>query len=80
MRLAFGLIALAVVSAAAGCGGSDPPCRRHGVLCENLPQTRVYDVDWVERAPRGSAVFRVRRIEVGANGWKIDASVTNGSP
>lgn len=67
------------MSVTVGCG-SDKPCRRHGVLCENLPRTEVYRLDWVDRAPRGAAVFRVRRIEVGAHGWKIDASVANGSP
>jgi hypothetical protein len=79
VRLALGLLAsLAVMSVSAACGG-EKPCTRHGVRCENLPRTKVYRLDWADRAPRGAAVFRVSRIEVGAHGWTIDASVTNGS-
>jgi len=81
VRLTLGVIAsLAVAFSSVGCGGGSTPCRRQGVLCENLPKTKVYRLNWVERAPRGSAVFRVNRIEVGASGWKMTASVTNGSP
>jgi hypothetical protein len=73
------LASLVLVLLPVGCG-SEKLCLRHGVRCENLPQRKVYSVNWVERAPQGAAVFRVRRIEVGASGWKIRASVTNGAP
>ena len=81
MRLVLGVFAtlLFASSVSAGCGGEEP-CRRHGVLCENLPRTKVYRLKWVERAPNGVAVFRVRRISVGAHGWTIRGSVTNGAP
>jgi hypothetical protein len=80
VRLALGLLVLlAAASISAGCG-SEPPCLRQGILCENLPQTKSYSVTWVERAPQNAAIFRVRKITVGAHGWTIDASITNGSP
>jgi hypothetical protein len=80
VRLALGVIAsLAVACVSTGCG-SEPPCRRQGILCENLPQPKTFRLNWVERAPNGAAVFRVRRITVGAQGWTLTASVTNGSP
>ena len=80
MRLALAVIAsVAVASVSTGCG-SKPPCLRQGILCENLPKTKAYRVNWVERAPQNAAIFRVRHITVGAHGWTIDASITNGSP
>jgi hypothetical protein len=80
VRLALGLLAvLATSSISAGCG-STRLCHRQGILCENLPQTKAYTVSWVERAPQDAAIFRVRKITVGAHGWTIEASVENGSP
>jgi hypothetical protein len=79
-RLAF-LAVLALVSPA--CGGTKKVCIAHGIKCENLPRHKVYDVNWTEHADVGPtkpiAVFRVRRIEVGPDGWKLTASFTNAS-
>jgi hypothetical protein len=80
VRFAVGVLASLALVLSPGCGGGEKLCLRHGVRCENLPQRKVYSLDWIERTPRGAAVFRVRRIEVGANGWKVRASVTNGAP
>lgn len=75
------LVALAFVAAA--CGGTDELCLRHGIKCDNLPHPKVYELNWVEHAKFGAhpiAVFRVRRIEIDSDGWKVDASFTNQSP
>ncbi len=80
MRFAVGVLASLALVVSAGCGGGEKLCLRHGVRCENLPKRKVYSLNWIERAPHGAAVFRVRRIEVSASGWKIRASITNGAP
>jgi hypothetical protein len=76
--------ALALVVLLAGCGGSSATsCVSHGIKCENLPKRTIYRVNWTEEASfagRPIATFRVKTIEVGPDGYKIDASFTNTSP
>ena len=75
--------AVALVVLLAGCGGgSKQLCVSHGIKCENLPKHRIFRVNWTERATfdgKPIATFRVKTIEVGADGYTIDASFTNTS-
>jgi hypothetical protein len=82
----IGTGAVALVVLLAGCGGgggSAAPCISHGIKCENLPKHTIFRVNWVENASvdgKPIATFRVRTIEVGPDGYKIEASFTNTSP
>jgi hypothetical protein len=68
----------------AGCGGGKKECLYHGIRCENLPQHRLFRVNWNENvsleANQPIARFRVRSIEVRPRGYTISASITNTSP
>ena len=77
-----GAVALAVLLAGCG-GGSKSECLSHGIKCENLPKHTILRVNWTEKASFAElpiATFRVKTIEVGPDGYKIEASFTNTSP
>jgi hypothetical protein len=64
---------LIVVVALAGCSGIQRP---------TLPPTAApkdVDLGWVERYAAGQFTFRVGRLVVGPNGWRVNVAVTNNS-
>jgi hypothetical protein len=66
--------ALVVALALAGCGGAP-----EGPRLAPPAQPRTLELGWVERQRDEAFTFRVQRLVIAENGWRVTFSVTNGS-
>lgn len=74
------VLLLGIVVAGCGHGGSEANRgTKFGIWIQNLPKHHVYELNWVERTPRNLALFRVKRLEVGPDGWTATVSFSNTS-